>query len=71
MKENKEDKDVTFLDLFNPKQPRTEEELQEYRMSICRACPFLIAKGERCSKCGCFMSLKTTLKRAKCPIGNW
>jgi anaerobic ribonucleoside-triphosphate reductase len=65
------DKDVNFFDLFNPNQPRSEEELQEYRMSICKQCPFLTQRGERCRKCGCFMSLKTTLKGAKCPIGKW
>ena len=70
MPEN-EDKDVNFFDLFNPNQPRSEEELKEYRLSICKECPFLSPKGNRCTKCGCFMDLKTTLKKAKCPIGKW
>ena len=66
-----EEKDVKFLDLFNPNQPRSEEELKAYRMSICRTCPFFSKTGERCTKCGCFMTLKTTLKKAKCPVGKW
>jgi hypothetical protein len=32
------DKDVTFLDLFNPLQPRSPEDLMEERMAICREC---------------------------------
>jgi hypothetical protein len=65
----KDNGDVEFFDLFDPKQPRSEEELKEYRMSICKQCPFFI--GGRCKKCGCFMSLKSTLAKAKCPIGKW
>jgi hypothetical protein len=61
--------DVKFTDLFNPKEPRSEKELAEYRLEICKTCPFFT--GSRCKKCGCFMALKTTLKKAKCPIGHW
>ena len=25
----------------------------------------------KCTKCGCFMKLKSTLKTAKCPVGHW
>ncbi len=63
--------DVKFIDLFNPNQPRSEEELRKYRMSICSKCPFFAKKGKRCTRCGCFMMLKTTLKEAKCPEGKW
>lgn len=66
-----EERDVRFTDLFDPRQPRTEEELQAARMEICKQCPFLSKAGNRCKQCGCFMDLKTTLKRAKCPIGKW
>lgn len=65
------EKDVTFLDLFNPLQPRSPEDLMEERMAICRECPFFNPRSVRCRKCGCFMSLKTTLKQAKCPEGKW
>jgi len=39
------------------------------RMAICNACEFL--KGDRCDKCGCFMSIKTKMATAQCPIGKW
>ena len=58
-------------DLFNPNQPRSEEELVEYRMSICNSCEFLIELTKQCKKCGCIMPLKTKLKNSSCPIGKW
>jgi hypothetical protein len=67
----KENGDVQFHDLFNPKQPRSDQELIEYRLDICKQCPFFDAKTVRCKKCGCFMRLKSTLQKAKCPIGKW
>lgn len=63
--------DVKFTDLFDPNQPRSDKELIEYRLSICNQCPWFNKKMQQCRKCGCFMSLKTTLKKAKCPVGNW
>jgi hypothetical protein len=67
----KENGDVEFFDLFDPKQPRSHEELINYRMSICEACPAFNKRLRKCTKCGCFMKLKTTLQQAKCPIGKW
>jgi hypothetical protein len=58
-------------DLFNPNQPRSEEELQKERMGICEACPELIQLTKQCKKCGCIMPMKTKLEHAKCPIGKW
>lgn len=63
--------DVKFTDLFDPRKPRSENDEIERRLSICRECPFFLKRTERCSKCGCFMQLKSTLKQAKCPVGNW
>jgi len=67
----KENGDVEFFDLFDPKQPRSKEELIEYRMSICKTCPAFNKRLQKCTKCGCFMKLKTTLVQAKCPVGKW
>jgi hypothetical protein len=64
-------KDVTFGDLFNPNQERSDRELIEYRLGICQTCPFFYKKLQKCTKCGCFMKLKTTLQRAQCPVGKW
>jgi hypothetical protein len=69
--EESKDKDVKFLDLFNPKKPRSDEELVEFRMSICRECPLFHKATNRCTQCGCFMTLKTTLLQAKCPVDKW
>jgi hypothetical protein len=57
-------------DLFNGS-PRSQEELVEYRLKICRSCEFFRQTSQTCKKCGCFMKLKTTLEKAKCPVGKW
>ena len=62
---------VTPLDLLNPKHEKASVELQENRFNICKQCPELIPVVNQCKKCGCFMSLKTTMKIAKCPLGKW
>jgi len=63
--------DVKPWDLLNPNQKRSPEELQQYRLEICRSCEFFRPRTETCKKCGCFMKLKTKLEAAKCPIGKW
>jgi len=63
--------DVKPWDLFNPNQPRSQEDLVNSRLEICRACEFFRPKTETCRKCGCFMKLKTMLENAKCPVGKW
>jgi len=67
----KDNGDVEFTDLFDPSNPRSERKLIEYRLAICNTCPAFNKRWAKCTKCGCFMKLKTTLKEAKCPIGNW
>jgi hypothetical protein len=67
----KDNGDVEFLDLFDPNQPRSDKELIESRLAICNTCPFFNKKLAQCRKCGCFMKLKTTLAKSKCPVGNW
>jgi hypothetical protein len=64
-------KDVTFFDLFDPTEPRSDKELIEFRLSKCNECPFFNKRSARCQHCGCFMKLKTTLEGAKCPMGHW
>ena len=66
-----EPEDVKFLDLFNPNSPRSNEDEIKARLDICNQCPYLGKKLKRCGLCGCFMSLKTTLLEAKCPIDKW
>lgn len=68
MKDNGE---VEFLDLFNPKQPRSPEEIKEERLAICRSCEHFYPKLQKCLKCGCIMPLKTRLANASCPVHKW
>jgi len=63
--------DVKFTDLFDPKQPRSDKDIIEERLEICKACPHLNQLVMKCKKCGCFMKLKTTLENAYCPVGKW
>lgn len=63
--------DVKPWDLLNPKQPRSEEEVKSERLAICEKCEFFRQQSRTCKLCGCFMDLKTTLAKAKCPDGRW
>ena len=47
------------------------EDVSDARMKICIECPALIHLTKTCSKCGCFMSLKTKLLTAGCPDNKW
>ena len=71
MSSSSESDDVKPWDLLNPNSPRSPEELAAYRLEICKTCPFYRKLSNTCRKCGCFMTLKTTLKNAKCPEGKW
>ena len=62
--------DVTPFDLINGSS-RSPDELAAYRLEICKGCEWFRPKTQTCKKCGCFMKLKTTLEKAKCPIGKW
>ncbi len=48
-----------------------ESSMQSNRLAICNSCPEFIKSTSQCRKCGCFMSAKTRLKMASCPIGKW
>ena len=63
--------EVEFRDLFDPRQPRSDKEMIEDRLAICNECPHLNKQFMKCTKCGCFMKLKSTLKQASCPLGKW
>jgi hypothetical protein len=49
----------------------TTDEIASTRMQICEACPKLIKLTKQCKECGCFMSLKTKLNTAVCPLNKW
>lgn len=67
----KEKNGVTPLDLLNPNTKPAEESVSNARYEICLKCPELISMTKQCKKCGCFMSLKTKIEGAKCPLGKW
>lgn len=57
--------------LLDPERLLQDQSIAEQRMEICRSCPELIQATNQCSKCGCFMLLKTKLANAECPLGKW
>jgi hypothetical protein len=57
-------------DLFNKNIGRVQTVIAEERFAICKACPKLLPTGN-CLECGCFMSAKTKLPNAWCPLHKW
>lgn len=56
------------------------EEVFEYRMEICKACPSFDPEGGKCavkgtqpccSTCGCSLGFKLRALSADCPEGKW
>jgi hypothetical protein len=64
-------KDVKPWDLLNPNEPRSQDDIIQSRLDICKTCEFYRERTNQCRKCGCFMKLKTRLEHARCPIGKW
>jgi hypothetical protein len=62
--------DATPLDLLNNKN-YTDRETRDFRYDICKSCDRLINVTKTCKECGCFMSAKTWMKHASCPLGKW
>jgi Family of unknown function (DUF6171) len=50
---------------------RLDDSAATQRLNICRGCEFFNGAEQRCTKCGCFMAVKTYLKAEKCPVGKW
>ncbi len=50
---------------------RMEPVEAEKRLDICKGCEFFDSLSQRCSKCGCYLSVKTYLKAEHCPINKW
>jgi hypothetical protein len=59
------------MDMVNPDTEWVDEILSNERYSICKACPELIKLTKQCKKCGCFMTVKSKMKLASCPLGKW
>lgn len=52
------------------KESRSEDEIKTVS-SICNSCDKYNQSQNRCSLCGCFLSIKTKYKAWHCPIGKW
>lgn len=59
------------LDFFRKSTEYAPDDLAAERYSICELCPSFLKISKQCTKCGCFMHLKTKLAAAECPIGKW
>jgi hypothetical protein len=58
-------------DLLDPSKYVEDEELGKTRLEVCKACPELIKVTKTCKKCSCFMTAKTKIQGAVCPLGKW
>lgn len=57
--------------LLDPSIPRAPDEEATIRFNTCLGCEHLLKATSQCTKCGCFMNLKTKLAAAECPVGKW
>lgn len=62
---------VSPLDFLKKDTEYASDDEASRRMDICNGCSDLIPKIKVCKHCGCFMSAKTKLSDAECPIGKW
>ena len=49
---------------------KADQDIVAKRVDYCKKCPYITSKF-KCTKCGCFMKLKTLIALARCPIGKW
>ena len=58
-------------DMLNPNVPKADDVTADYRMSLCKKCPELLALTKQCKQCGCIMTAKVKLEASTCPLGKW
>lgn len=58
-------------DLVRGKLKLASSSVAKERYSICKQCPIRNPKLNTCTICGCYMPIKTKLKDASCPAGEW
>ncbi len=66
-----EKKELRPWDIFNKNIKKVSEEEKTKRLSICHQCEHFMKITSQCKKCGCFMSNKSSIPNAECPIGKW
>jgi hypothetical protein len=47
------------------------DEVHAHRMKVCGGCEFFLKEDKRCSKCGCFMEVKSKFIKTTCPLDRW
>ena len=52
-------------------EPPVPPEVAQRRYAICEQCDCFNVVDARCSKCGCYMRVKTAFRSATCPDGKW
>jgi hypothetical protein len=52
-------------------EPPVDPTESQRRFAICEQCDCFNPDTARCSKCGCYMRVKTTFRTAVCPQGTW
>ena len=57
-----------YIDAINTDE-RTEKDQYETRLTICKACDFLM--NGTCNACGCYVELRAASVRAVCPHKKW
>lgn len=58
-------------DLLDPNVSRATDEVVQKRLETCLSCDRLLPITKQCKECGCFMTAKTKLQNATCPLGKW
>ena len=48
-----------------------DQSIVDRRWEECEKCEFLVKATNQCTKCKCFMKVKTRVATASCPIGKW
>lgn len=57
-----------YIDNLEP-EIKTEPELYENRLIVCKACDRL-ADG-MCKGCGCFVEMRAAVRKNRCPYEKW
>lgn len=57
-----------YIDAISPSE-KTRHEEYETRLTICKACDFLM--NGTCNACGCYVELRAASSKASCPHKKW
>jgi hypothetical protein len=63
-------KQVLPFNLISEDIEKIDSDIRKIRMEVCLSCEKL-EQVNCCSECGCWMSAKTWIRDAKCPLDKW